>query len=212
MLFSFQLVFWCFEFYWCLMQTICTMFLLQSIRKPVLDEDASMGKYLAGGRDLLVHVTPLPYPLCGTATSKCMYLTLIPELGDRAKTCLELKARDGVGRKEVTLGFSFRLSSRSHLWMWHNGWWYWKSHYLSFCWMKRLNMWPVTTWNLVKIVCGLPPNRVLCQHAPKEFPGRLCSLLCPWLSGFTVQTLTLVICSGLDWHGDKFYIQRKSLT
>lgn len=102
-----------------------------------------------------------------------------------------------------------QLSSRSHLWTWRNGWWYWKSHYLSFCWMKHLNMWPVTTWNLVKIVCGLPPKSVLCQHAPKEFPGRLCSLLCPWLSGFTAQTLTLVICFGLDWHDDKFYIQRK---
>lgn len=110
----------------------------------------------------------------------------------------------------VTPGFSFRLSSRSHLWTWRSGWWYWKSPSLSFFWMKHLNMWPVTTWNLVKIiVCGLPPNPVLCQHAPKEFPGRLCSLLCPWLSGFTAQTLTLVICSGLDWHGDKFYIQRR---
>lgn len=26
-----------------------------------------MGEYLAGGSNLLVHVTPLPYPLCGTA-------------------------------------------------------------------------------------------------------------------------------------------------
>lgn len=78
---------------------MCTMFLLQSIRKSVLDEDAPMGKYLAGGRYLLVHVTPLPYPLCGTAASKSMYLVPIPELGDRAKTCLELKARDGGGEK-----------------------------------------------------------------------------------------------------------------
>lgn len=29
-----------------------------------------MGEYLAGGRYLLVHVTPLPYPLRGTAASK----------------------------------------------------------------------------------------------------------------------------------------------
>jgi len=72
---------------------------LQSIRKSVLDEDASVGKYLAGGRHLLVHVSPLPYPLCGTTASKCTDLTPIPELGDRAKTCLELKARDGGGEK-----------------------------------------------------------------------------------------------------------------
>lgn len=187
------------------------MFLLQSIRKPVLDADAPMGKHLAGGRHLLVHVTPLPYPLCGTSASKCTCLTPIPDLGDKARTCIQLKARDGEGRTDVTLGFPFRLSSRSHLWTWHNGWWYWKSPYLSFCWMKHLNMWPVTTWNLVKIVCGLPPKSVLCQHAPKEFPGRLCSLLCPWLSGFTAQTLTLVICFGLDWHDDKFYIQREKV-
>lgn len=39
-----------------------------------------MGEYLAGGSNLLVHVTPLPYPLCGTAAGKCFCLTSIPEL------------------------------------------------------------------------------------------------------------------------------------
>lgn len=77
----------------------CTMFLLQSVRKSVPDEDAPVGEYLAGGRDLLVHVTPLPYPLCGTPASKCTYLTPILELGARARTCLELKARDGGGER-----------------------------------------------------------------------------------------------------------------
>lgn len=59
-----------------------------------------MGEHLAGGSHLLVHVTPLPYPLCGTTASKCtLNLTSIPELGDRAETCLELKARDGGGEE-----------------------------------------------------------------------------------------------------------------
>lgn len=186
------------------------MFLLQPVRKPVPDEDAPVGEHLAGGGHLLVHVPPLPHPLCGTTASKCCCLP--PTLNFQTEPNLGWGCRGSL----VTPGFSFRLSSRSPLWTWRSGWWYWKSPSLSFCWMKLLNMWPVTTWNLVKmIVCGLPPNPVLCQHAPKEFPGRLCSLLCPWLSGFTAQTLTLVICSGLDWHGDEFYIQRrkkKSLT
>lgn len=148
---------------------------------------------------LILYVEPLPVS------------TLYPHLWAWRWSKNLLGAWDKGWRKSrgVILGFSFRLSSRSHLWMWRNGWWYWKSHYLSFCWMKHLNTWPVTTWNLVKIVCGLPPNRVLCQHAPKEFPGHLCSLLCPWLSGFTAQTLTLVICSGLDWHGDSFTLKEK---
>lgn len=150
---------------------------------------------------LILYVEPLPV--------SARALPPTPELTDRAKPCVGAWGQGWRGSL-VTPGFSFRLSSRSHLWTWRSGWWYWKSPSLSFCWMKHLNMWPVTTWNLVKmIVCGLPPNPVLCQHAPKEFPGRLCSLLCPWLSGFTAQTLTLVICSGLDWHGDEFYIQRK---
>lgn len=80
--------------------SICTVFLLQSIRKSVLDEDAPMGKHLARGRDLLVHVTALPHPLRGTTASKCTCPTR-PQLGDRAKTCLELNARGGGGGEKM---------------------------------------------------------------------------------------------------------------
>lgn len=45
------------------------MFLLQPVRKPVPDEDAPVGEHLAGGGHLLVHVPPLPYPLCGTTAN-----------------------------------------------------------------------------------------------------------------------------------------------
>lgn len=73
------------------------MFLLQPVRKPVPDEDAPVGEHLAGGGHLLVHVPPLPYPLCGTAASKCLFLTPTPELTDRAKPCVRLEARAGGG-------------------------------------------------------------------------------------------------------------------
>jgi len=67
---------------------MCTVFLLQSVRKSVPNEDASMGEYLAGGSNLLVHVTPLPYPLCGTAAGKCFCLTSIPELRGGAENLM----------------------------------------------------------------------------------------------------------------------------
>lgn len=67
---------------WCYSHTPA-VFLLQPVRKPVPDEDAPVGEHLAGGGHLLVHVPPLPYPLCGTTASKCSCLTPTPELTEQ---------------------------------------------------------------------------------------------------------------------------------
>lgn len=58
-----------------------------------------MGEYLAGGSNLLVHVTPLPYPLCGTAAGKCFCLTSIPELRGGAEN-LVWSIRQGMEVKQ----------------------------------------------------------------------------------------------------------------
>lgn len=101
------------------------MFVLQSIRKPVLDEDASMGECLADGCHLLVHVTSLPYPLCGTTASK--FTSLVPTNALKEKSaknnllavkiiffqCL-FKTPPLVGDSNVGVLFH-RLSSRSRL-------------------------------------------------------------------------------------------------
>lgn len=94
--------------YWYFTYTICTMFLLQSFRKSVLDEDAPMGKHLAGGCDLLVHVTALPHPLRGTTASKCTCPTPLPNLEIEQKLVWSL--RQGVeGEKRCNTWLFFQI-------------------------------------------------------------------------------------------------------
>lgn len=166
----------------------------QLVWKPVLAEDAPLGEYLARGLHLLVHVTSLPDSLRGTFASK----SYGPQAGSGMVPLWHVQKLDG---GLVCLS----SSSRSHRWIWPSGWWCWKSPCLWSSWMRRLSLWPETTWNPVKSVCSLPPNPARCRHAPMAFPGRLCCSLCPWWSGSTAQTLTLAICSGLDWQR---YIQK----
>lgn len=168
---------------------------LQLIWKPVLAEDAPLGEYLARGFYLLVHVTSLPDSLRGTFASESLWTPGWDWCGS------------SLACPETWHGLlCLSSSSRSHRWIWPNGWWCWKSPCLWSSWTRLSSLWPETTWNPVKSVCSLPPNPpARCRHAPMAFPGRLCCSLCPWWSGSTAQTLTLVICSGLDWQR---YIQK----